>query len=195
MRTLADLIAFNQANADREMPWFGQEIFELSETTDGLDDPVYKEALEKSKRLAGPEGIDAIMDDLNLDAIMAPVTSPPWTTDLVLGDHFTFGSTSPAAVAGYPNIAVLGGYAYGELPVGISFMGRKWSEPKLIKYAYAFEQGTKMRHAPRYLETLGTHDFIPHDGEGRDHGKSRGLGQKRGPAGRPPLTRRIPIGL
>ena len=195
MRTLADLIAFNAANADREMPWFGQEIFELAETTDGLDDPVYKEALEKSKRLAGPEGIDAIMDELHLDAIIAPVTSPPWTTDLVLGDHFTFGSTSPAAVAGYPNIAVLGGYAYGELPVGISFMGRKWSEPTLIKLAYAFEQGTKMRHAPRYVSSLGTHDFIPHDGEGHDRGKSRARGQMASQAGRPPLTRRIPIGL
>jgi amidase len=195
MRTLADLIAFNKGHADEEMPWFGQEIFELAEQTDGLDDPVYKEALEKSKRLAGPEGIDAIMDELNLDAIVAPVTSPPWTTDLVLGDHFTFGSTSPAAVAGYPNIAVLGGYAYDELPVGISFMGRKWSEPALIKFAYAFEQGTKLRHPPRYLESLGTHDFIPHDGSKARHPSGKLNGQKGRHIGRPSLQRRIPIGM
>ncbi|HEV8420630.1 MAG TPA: amidase, partial [Actinomycetota bacterium] len=194
MRTLADLIAFNDANADREMPWFGQELFLISEETDGLDDPEYKDALEKSKRLAGPEGIDAIMDQLDLDAIVAPVTSPPWTTDLVVGDHFTFGSTSPAAVAGYPNIAVLGGYAYGELPVGISFMGRKWSEPTLIRLAYSFEQGTKLRHAPRYLESLGTHDFIPHDGAKGSGGAGRRGGQKVRQVGRPPLRRR-PIGL
>jgi amidase len=193
MRTLADLIAFNDANADREMPWFGQELFLISEETDGLDNPEYKDALEKSKRLAGPEGIDAIMDELDLDAIFAPVTSPPWTTDLVVGDHFTFGSTSPAAVAGYPNIAVLGGYAFDELPVGVSFMGRKWSEPTLIKLAYSFEQGTKHRHAPRYLESLGTHDFIPHDGK---KGRGRGRGAQKGRAvPRPPLQRRIPIGL
>jgi amidase len=194
MRTLADLIAFNDANADREMPWFGQELFLISEETDGLDNPEYKDALEKSKRFAGPEGIDAIMDELDLDAIFAPVTSPPWTTDLVVGDHFTFGSTSPAAVAGYPNIAVLGGYAFDELPVGVSFMGRKWSEPTLIKLAYSFEQGTKHRHPPRYLESLGTHDFIPHDGK-----KGRGRGapgvQRSRAVPRPPLRRRIPIGL
>ncbi len=195
MRTLADLIAFNDANADREMPWFGQEIFLLSEDTEGLDDPVYKKALEDSKRLAGPEGIDAIMDQLDLDAIIAPVTSPPWTTDLVLGDHFTFGSTSPAAVAGYPNIAVLGGYAFGELPVGISFMGRKWSEPTLIKLAYSFEQGTKHRHAPRYLPTLGTHDFIPHDGGKVPHLNGQRGDQKGLRLTRPSLQRRIPIGM
>jgi amidase len=193
MRTLADLIAFNDANADREMPWFGQELFLISEETDGLDNPEYKDALEKSKRLAGPEGIDAIMDELDLDAIFAPVTSPPWTTDLVVGDHFTFGSTSPAAVAGYPNIAVLGGYAFDELPVGVSFMGRKWSEPTLIKLAYSFEQGTKHRHAPRYLESLATHDFIPHDGK-KGRGRGRGA-QKTRAVPRPPLQRRIPIGL
>ncbi len=194
MRTLADLIAFNDANADREMPWFGQELFLISEETDGLDNPEYKDALEKSKRFAGPEGIDAIMDELDLDAIFAPVTSPPWTTDLVVGDHFTFGSTSPAAVAGYPNIAVLGGYAFDELPVGVSFMGRKWSEPTLIKLAYSFEQGTKHRHPPRYLESLGTHDFIPHDGKkGRERG-APGVQRSRA-VPRPPLRRRIPIGL
>ncbi|HEY3209278.1 MAG TPA: amidase [Actinomycetota bacterium] len=195
MRTLADLIAFNDANADREMPWFGQELFLISEETDGLDDPTYKDALEKSKRLAGPEGIDAIMDQLDLDAIVAPVTSPPWTTDLVVGDHFTFGSTSPAAVAGYPNVAVLGGYAFEELPVGISFMGRKWSEPTLVKLAHSFEQGTKHRHAPRFLETLGTHDFIPHGGSREPQGNGH-RGSRKGLRFLPPrLQRRIPIGM
>jgi len=193
MRTLADLIAFNEANADREMPWFGQELFLLSEQTDGLDNPEYKAALEKSKRLAGPEGIDAIMDEHDLDAIVAPVTSPPWTTDLVVGDHFTFGSTSPAAVAGYPNIAVLGGYAFDELPVGISLMGRKWSEPTLIKLAHSFERGTKFRHAPRYLPTLATHDFIPHDG-GKRFGTGRRVSQN-GHVTKPVASKPFPLGM
>lgn len=193
MRALADLIAFNEANADREMPWFGQELFLLSEQTDGLDNPEYKEALEKSKRLAGPEGIDAIMNEHDLDAIIAPVTGPPWTTDLVTADHFLFASTSPAAVAGYPNIAVLGGYAFDELPVGISFMGRKWSEPALLKLAYSFEQGTRFRHVPRYLPTLGTRDFIPHDG-GERFGAS-GQPSQNGQVTKPASSKPFPLGM
>jgi amidase len=158
-----------------------------------LDNPEYKAALEKSKRLAGPEGIDAIMDEHDLDAVVAPVTGPPWTTDLVTADHFLFASTSPAAVAGYPNIAVLGGYAFDELPVGISFMGRKWSEPTLLKLAHSFEQGTKFRHAPRYLTTLGTHDFIPHDG-GKRFGPGRRVSQN-GRVTKPVVTKPFPLGM
>jgi amidase len=198
MRTLADLILFNEQHAGQEMPWFGQEIFLLSETFGPLTDPAYLDALATSKRLAGPEGIDAVMDRYDLDAIVAPVASPPWTTDLVLGDHFTFSSTSPAAVAGYPNLAVPAGYAFGELPVGMSFMGRAWTEPTLIKLAYSFEQGTRVRHAPRFLSTLGTHDFIPHDGATGAGTPQRRAGVRTRVdrrAARAASRRRAPIGL
>jgi amidase len=92
---------------------------------------------------------------------MSLTDSPPWSTDLVNGDHFLTASSTPAAVAGFPSICVPAGYSFGELPVGISLIGRAWSEPTLIKLAYAFEQGTKVRHAPRYLPTLGVEDFVP----------------------------------
>jgi amidase len=166
MRTLADLIAFNQANADRELRWFGQEIFLLAEATSGLDDPAYLEALATSKRLS-QEGIDQTMDRFELDAIVSLTGSPPWTTDLVNGDHFLTASSTPAAVAGYPNLTVPAGYAFGELPVGINFIGRRWAEPTLIKLAYGFEQGTKARHAPRFLPSLGVKEFLPRDTNAR----------------------------
>jgi len=177
MRTLADLIAFNEANAERELRWFGQEIFLLSEATGGTADPAYAEALATSKRLA-QQGIDQTMDRHNLDAIFSITASPPWTTDLVNGDHFLLGSSTPAAVAGYPNITVPGGFSFGELPVGVNFIGRRWSEPTLIKLAYGFEQGTHHRHAPRFLPTLGVKEFLPRDtnlrkGGSADHGKAR----------------------
>jgi amidase len=179
MRTLADLIAFNEANAERELRWFGQEVFLLSEATGGTADPAYAEALATSKRLA-QQGIDQTMDRHNLDAIFSLTASPPWTTDLVNGDHFLLGSSTPAAVAGYPNITVPGGFSFGELPVGVNFIGRRWSEPTLIKLAHGFEQGTHHRHAPRFLPTLGVKEFLPRDtnirtraGGAADHGKAR----------------------
>jgi amidase len=179
MRTLADLIAFNEANAERELRWFGQEIFLLAEATGGTSDPAYAEALATSKRLA-QQGIDQTMDRHNLDAIFSLTASPPWTTDLVNGDHFLLGSSTPAAVAGYPNITVPGGFSFGELPVGVNFIGRRWSEPTLIKLAHGFEQGTHHRHAPRFLPTLGVKEFLPRDtnirtraGGAADHGKAR----------------------
>jgi amidase len=162
MRTLADLIAFNDANAEQELRWFGQEIFLLAEATTGLDDPAYLEALATSKRLA-QEGIDGTLDRFDLDAIVSLTNSPPWTTDLVNGDHFLTASSTPAAVAGYPNITVPAGFSFGELPVGINFIGRRWGEPTLIKLANGFEQGTRVRHAPRFLPSLGVKDFIPRD--------------------------------
>jgi amidase len=162
MRTLADLIAFNDANAEQELRWFGQEIFLLAEETTGLDDPAYLEALATSKRLA-QEGIDGTLDRFDLDAIVSLTNSPPWTTDLVNGDHFLTASSTPAAVAGYPNITVPAGFSFGELPVGINFIGRRWGEPTLIKLACGFEQGTRARHAPRFLPSLGVKDFIPRD--------------------------------
>jgi amidase len=162
MRTLADLIAFNDAHAEQELRWFGQEIFLLAEETTGLDDPAYQEALQTSKRLS-QEGIDGTLDRFDLDAIVSLTNSPPWTTDLVNGDHFLTASSTPAAVAGYPSVTVPAGFSFGELPVGISFIGRRWGEPTLIKLAHGFEQGTRVRHAPRFLRSLGVRDFSPRD--------------------------------
>ncbi len=155
VRTLADLIAFNNAHAERELKFFGQEIFLLAEATDGLDDPAYLTALANDHRLSRDEGIDAVMNQYNLDALVMPSDSPAWCIDLVDGDHFLGGSSQPAALAGYPAINVPAGYSFG-LPVGMTFMGRAFSEPTLIKLAYAFEQGTKVRHKPHYLLTIDT---------------------------------------
>jgi amidase len=160
MRTLADLIAFNASHPDREMPWFGQELFELSETFGPLTDPAYLEALRASKRLARREGILAVMSQHNLDAIFAPTGQPSWSIDLVNGDHFLNSDSSPAAVAGFPHITVPAGYT-GELPIGVSFMGRAWSEPKLIRYAFAFERAVRARHAPKFLRSFAVRDFVP----------------------------------
>jgi amidase len=162
MRTLADLIAFNEANPDPELRWFGQEIFLQAEATGTLTDPAYLEALATSKRLA-TQGIDQTLAKFDLDAIVSLTNSPPWTTDLVNGDHFLTASSTPSAIAGYPNITVPAGYSFGELPVGINFIGTRWSEPTLIKLAHGFEQGTKVRHAPRFLPTLGVKEFLPRD--------------------------------
>jgi len=152
MKTLSDLIEFNEHNAQREMLYFGQDVFVRAETRGPLTDRAYIEALEKNHRLARIEGIDKVMDENQLDAIVAPTGGPPWTTDLVNGDHFTGGSSNAAAVAGYPNINIPAGYLFG-LPVGISFFGRAWSEPTLIKIAYAFEQATQARKTPGFLPT------------------------------------------
>jgi amidase len=194
MRTLADLIAFNEANADRELRWFGQEIFLLSEATGGTADPAYADALATSKRLA-QNGIDQTMDRHDLDAIFSLTASPPWTTDLVNGDHFLTGSSTPAAVAGYPNITVPAGFSFGELPVGVNFIGRRWSEPTLIKLAYGFEQGTNARHAPRFVPSLGVKEFLPRDTNARtrsggaaDHRKARNRPGSEAAKGRQKVT-------
>jgi amidase len=152
MHTLADLIAFNEKNKDKEMPYFGQELFTESEEKGPLTSKEYLDALENNRKLARTEGIDATMDKFKLDALIAPTGGPAWTTDLVNGDHDTSGSSSLAAVAGYPDITVPAGSVFG-LPVGISFFGRAWSEPTLLKLAYAFEQATRHRRQPRFLAT------------------------------------------
>ncbi|MBX6343151.1 MAG: amidase, partial [Thermomicrobiaceae bacterium] len=150
--TLEGLIAFNEAHAGRELKWFGQELFIQAQEKGDLTSQEYLTALETSRRLSGPEGIDAVMDQFNLDALVAPTGSPAWPIDLINGDHFLTGSSSPAARAGYPLISVPAGFSF-DLPVGISFMGRAWSEPTLIKLAYAFEQATQVRRPPAYLPT------------------------------------------
>jgi amidase len=150
MKTLKDLIDFNNQNATKEMPYFGQDIFLRAEKRGPLSSREYIDALEKNHRLTRSEGIDAIMDKHKLDALIAPTGGPAWVTDLVTGDHFGGGSSNAAAVAGYPNINITAGYMFG-LPVGISFFGRAWSEPTLLKIAYGFEQATKARQAPKFL--------------------------------------------
>jgi amidase len=152
VKTLKDIIDFNNRNKDKELQYFGQDIFESAEEKGPLTDYRYVEALAKCRRLARTEGIDAVMEEHKLDAIVAPTIGPACMSDLVVGDRWLGGSTSPAAVAGYPSISVPAGFVFG-LPVGISFFGRAWSEPKLLKIAYAFEQTTKHRKPPRFLGT------------------------------------------
>ena len=150
VKSLADVIAFNEANKAREMPYFGQETFLQAQEKGPLTDQAYRDALAKDQRLSRTEGLDVAFAQNNLDAIMAPTGSPPWPTDLVNGDHFLGASSTPAAVAGYPSIAVPVGYSFG-LPVGMSFIGRANSEATLLKLAYAYEQAAKPRVPPRFL--------------------------------------------
>ncbi|MCY7377070.1 MAG: amidase [Pyrinomonadaceae bacterium] len=153
-RTLADLIKFNEDNKDKEMPYFGQEIFIKAEAKGNLETRAYRLALLQSKVLTQEQGIDAVMDKDQLDAVFAPSNSPTWLIDLVSGDCGSgyVGSSSLAAIAGYPNITVPAGFL-SELPIGVSFFGRAFSEPVLIKIAYAFEQATKARRTPKFLPT------------------------------------------
>ena len=153
VQSLYDLIEFNKRNSATEMKWFAQETFESAEKTNGLEEPVYMEALAKAQKLTREKGIDLLMDQHQLDALIAPTNGPAWTIDLVNGDHFGGGSSEPAAISGYPNITVPAGYVHG-LPVGISFFGRAWSEPTLIRLAYAYEQASKHRKAPGFLKGM-----------------------------------------
>jgi amidase len=154
VRTLQDIIDFNDRNRQKEMPYFGQDLFLKAQAKGPLTDKEYLDAVAKNHQLARTEGIDALMDQYKLNAIVAPTGGPAWLTDLINGDHSAGGSSNAAAVAGYPNINVTAGFIFS-LPVGISFFGRAWSEPILIKLAYSFEQATKARQAPRFLSTIG----------------------------------------
>jgi amidase len=154
VKSLQDIIAYNDAHKDQEMPYFGQEIMIQAQAKGPLTEKKYLDALASNLKMSRADGIDATMDKYKLDAIVAPTGSPAWPTDLINGDHFTGASSTPAAVAGYPNINVPAGLSHG-LPVGISFFGRAYSEPTLIRIAYAFEQATKQRRSPLFIPTLG----------------------------------------
>ena len=151
VHSLEELIAYNDQNKARELQYFGQELFLQAQKTTGLTAPAYKRALATCRRLSQAEGIDAVMRQHRLDAVIAPTGSPAWKTDLINGDHFLGASSTPAAVAGYPSITVPAGFVEG-LPVGVSFIGRAWSEPRLIALAYAYEQATKHRQPPTFRE-------------------------------------------
>jgi len=154
VKSLAELIAFNERHHERQMPYFGQDILLAAEEKGPLTSPGYLEALAQCRRMSREQGIDAVMEQYRLDACVAPSGGPAHLTDLVNGDYYTgTGSATFAAVAGYPHITVPAGDAFG-LPIGLSFFGRAWSEPRLIALAYAFEQATLHRQAPRFLATL-----------------------------------------
>jgi len=152
VHSLKEIIAFNDAHKDRELPYFGQEIMTMSEKKGPLTDTKYLADIAKDRRMSRAMGIDAVMTKHRLDALVAPTGSPAWLIDLVNGDSVAGGSSTIAAVAGYPHITVPAGYFRG-LPVGISFIGRAWSEPTLIKLAYSYEQATKRRHPPTFAAT------------------------------------------
>ncbi len=152
VHSLAEIIAFNERRAAEEMPYFGQETFLKAEAKGPLTEKEYLDAWKRCRTMSRREGIDAVMEAHRLDALVAPTDGPAWVTDLVLGDHFLISSSTAAAVAGYPSITVPAGAVFG-LPVGISFFGRAWSEPALLRLAYAFEQATHHRRPPRFLPT------------------------------------------
>jgi amidase len=155
VKNLEELIAFNEEHGDREMPFFGQERLISSQSRGPLTDPAYVEAVNKIQRLTREEGIDALVREHRLDAIVAPTWGPAWLTDHVLGDGLDGGSSAgPAAIAGYPDITIPMGFLSG-LPVGVSFFGPAWSEPKLLAIAYSYEQATQHRKPPELLPTLG----------------------------------------
>jgi amidase len=149
VKSLGELIEFNKTDSV-ELRYFDQKIFELAEKKGDLKSPEYKKSLEKMLRATREDGIDKMMNTNKLDALMAPTGSPAWKTDLLLGDHYIGGSSSLAAISGYPAITVPMGFV-DDMPVGITFFGRAWSEPLLLEIAYSYEQGTKHRKAPRYI--------------------------------------------
>jgi amidase len=153
VKSLEEIIEFNQKNRDQVMPYFGQERMLQAQEKGPLTEAEYKKALEDARRFSRDEGIDATLQKHKLDAIVAPSGGPAWLIDWVCGDNHGGGSSSPAAVSGYPSITVPAGYIHG-LPVGISFMASAYQEPTLLKLAYPFEQGTQIRQTPQYLPSV-----------------------------------------
>ena len=153
VKSLAECIEFNRSHAAEEMPYFQQELMEQAQEKGPLTDKAYKDALSKNHKLTRNEGIDSVLKKFKLDAIMGPTAGPAWVSDWVNGDRADSGCASPPAVAGYPHITVPAGFKFG-LPLGISFFGTAWSEPKLIRIAYAFEQARKARRKPEFLPTV-----------------------------------------
>ncbi len=153
VKSLADIIAYNERHKDKMMPWFGQEHLVAAQAKGALDSPEYLKARDTGLRAARDEGIDRVLREHKLDALVAPTGGLPWMNDLVKGDASGGGFTSLAAVAGYPHVTVPGGFVHG-LPCGLSFVGTAWSEPRLIALAYAFEQATKHRRAPTYPKSI-----------------------------------------
>ena len=153
VKTLDDIVAYDEKNKAKVMPYFGQEHFIEAAKKGGLDTPEYVEALANDRRYSREEGIDKVLRENNLDALVAPTGSPAWMTDFIRGDAAGGSFTSPAAVAGYPHVTVPAGLVHG-LPCGISFVGTAWSEPRLIALAYSFEQATRSRRPPTYAKTV-----------------------------------------
>jgi amidase len=153
MRTLADLISFNEKNRAREMPFFNQDLFIKAEARGPLSSKAYRDMEQRLSHASKGDGIDKVMQDHKLDALVCPTDSPAWPIDYVLGDHQVATSSTPAAIAGYPHITVPAFQVSG-LPVGLSFFGSPRTEVKLIRYAYAFEQATNARKPPQYLPTI-----------------------------------------
>ncbi|HSY28068.1 MAG TPA: amidase family protein, partial [Burkholderiaceae bacterium] len=151
--TMADVIAFNAKNHDRELQFFGQEFLQKAEAKGGLDSKEYLDALANNHRYARDEGIDQVMKEHQLDALVAPTGGPAWLTDFINGDHSGNGFSTPAAVAGYPHITVPAGMLHG-LPIGLSFVGGAYAEPTLIRLAYAYEQATRLRQVPSYPRSV-----------------------------------------
>ena len=152
VHSLAEIVRFNEEHQEQVMPYFGQELFLMAAEKGPLTNEAYTNALAKNHRLARDEGIDATLRQHRLDAIVAPSNGPAWLIDPITGDHYGGGSSSPAAVAGYPNVTVPAGYVHG-LPIGISFFGSAYQEPTLIRLAHAFEQATRVRRPPEFRET------------------------------------------
>jgi amidase len=153
VKSLQDVIDFNERERDREMPFFGQELFVMAQKKGPLTSAAYRKALATCQARARRLGIDTVMTRLKLDAIVAPTGSPAWPIDHINGDHFLGASSTPAAVAGYPSVTVPAGFVHG-LPVGISFIGRAWSEARLLGLAHAFEQATRHRQPPKFPPTV-----------------------------------------
>jgi len=151
VNSIKELIEFNKSDTV-ELRYFDQKLLEMAEKKGGLESPEYKKALAKMTKATREDGIDKVMNSNKLDAIMAPTGSPAWKTDLLLGDHFVGGSSSLAAISGYPAITVPMGFV-DDLPVGVTFFGRAWTEPLLLEIAFSYEQGTKHRKAPKYIIT------------------------------------------